>query len=91
MNNLHIEDTDESYCYDGDDMNAMEIDLRVKSNLIPAFKITPTHAFVFYSQNIETIKIDETGFYWKGNLVENDKEIYQLFKNFLKSNGHGLL
>jgi len=30
------------------------------------------------------IKVNSTGFYWRGNLVENDKEIYERFKEFLE-------
>jgi hypothetical protein len=39
---------------------------------------------VFYvGQNNEMMRINKEGFFWKGKLVENDKEIYQKFKEFL--------
>src|ERR1035437_5218340 len=31
----------------------------------------------------EVMKITKEGFFWKGKLVENDKEIYQKFKELL--------
>jgi hypothetical protein len=39
--------------------------------------------FVFRMKNEEIMKITPEGFFWKGKLVENDKEIYQNFKEFL--------
>ena len=37
----------------------------------------------YLGTNNEIIKITKEGFFWKGKLVENDKEIYQKFKEFL--------
>lgn len=38
---------------------------------------------IFKIENEETIKIDENGFYWKGNLVTEDYEIYEKFNEWL--------
>jgi hypothetical protein len=38
----------------------------------------------FLIENEVMIKITKEGFFWKGKLVEEDKEIYQIIKNFLK-------
>jgi hypothetical protein len=37
---------------------------------------------VFYLKSEEVMKITPEGFFWKGKLVENDKEIYQKVKEF---------
>jgi hypothetical protein len=42
-----------------------------------------TDTISFCLQNEVVIKITKEGFFWKGKLVENDKEIYQKFKEFL--------
>ena len=39
--------------------------------------------FTFFLKGEEIMKITPEGFFWKGKLVENDKEIYQKFKEFL--------
>ncbi|MDA3779282.1 MAG: hypothetical protein PF487_03470 [Bacteroidales bacterium] len=38
----------------------------------------------FLIENEVMIKITKEGFFWKCKLVEEDKEIYQIIKNFLK-------
>ena len=38
---------------------------------------------MFYIDNKEYIKINSDGFHWKGNLIENDREIYMNFKTWL--------
>jgi hypothetical protein len=43
----------------------------------------PTYDFIFCIKNEEIVRITPEGFFWKGKLVENDKEIYQKFKEFL--------
>lgn len=43
---------------------------------------------VFSIKNVEFIKFNETGFYYKGNLIEDDKEIYNIFKKFLNNEIH---
>ena len=45
------------------------------------------NSFIFNIKGVEYMKIDEEGFFWKGKLVENDKEIYNNFKKFLKMGG----
>lgn len=44
----------------------------------------PTN-FTFFLKGEEVMKISPEGFFWKGKLVENDKEIYQKFKEFLNT------
>ena len=44
---------------------------------------TELNNIIFSIENEEIIKIAPTGFYWKGNLVEEDKEIYERFKNWV--------
>ena len=40
---------------------------------------------IFYAgQGNEMMRINPNGFYWKGKLVEEDKEIYLKVKEFLK-------
>jgi hypothetical protein len=41
--------------------------------------------FSFFLKKEEIMKITPEGFFWKGKLVENDKEIYQKFKEFLNT------
>jgi|GEM_PF-6857498 len=43
----------------------------------------PINSISFNLKNQEVMRITEEGFFWKGKLVENDKEIYQQFKKFL--------
>jgi hypothetical protein len=39
---------------------------------------------VFKLQNKEIIRINPEGFFWKGKLIAEDKEIYLKFKEFLE-------
>ena len=43
----------------------------------------PNDTFVFTIQNEEYIKLTREGFFYKGNLVTEDKEIYDKFKTWL--------
>lgn len=47
--------------------------------------IQPPNSFNFYLKNGEQpiIVIDETGFKYKGELIEDAGEVYRLFKEFL--------
>ena len=38
---------------------------------------------IFYLEDEEVIKVSPEGFFWKGNLVEEDKEIYKKFKEWV--------
>jgi hypothetical protein len=40
--------------------------------------------FIFCLKNEEVIVIDEVGFKYKGELIEDKGEVYKLFKEFLK-------
>lgn len=40
--------------------------------------------FIFCLKNEEVIVIDEDGFKYKGELIEDKGEVYRLFKEFLK-------
>jgi hypothetical protein len=50
-------------------------------------QITPTNSFVFHSKQDELpiIVIDEKGFQYKGELIEDAGEVYKLFKEFLQT------
>jgi hypothetical protein len=39
---------------------------------------------IFTVGDEETIKISNEGFYWKGDMIENDEEIYDKFKEWLE-------
>jgi hypothetical protein len=39
--------------------------------------------FIFCLKNEEVIVIDEVGFKYKGELIEDKGEVYKLFKEFL--------
>ena len=46
----------------------------------------PPNSFTFYLKNNEPIiVIDEVGFKYKGELIEDGGEIYRLFKEFLQN------
>jgi hypothetical protein len=47
------------------------------------FELGDCHAIVFLIGGDEVIKINEEGFFYKGNLVESDKEIYYNFKEWV--------
>ena len=42
------------------------------------------NSFIFCLNNKEVIVIDEVGFKYKGELIEDKGEVYRLFKEFLK-------
>jgi hypothetical protein len=45
-----------------------------------------TNSIVFYAgQGNEMMRISPDGFFWKGKLVENDKEIYLKVKEFFST------
>jgi hypothetical protein len=47
------------------------------------------NSIVFYAgQGNEMMRINAEGFYWKGNLVEKDKEIYLKVKEFFNMPKH---
>ena len=48
--------------------------------------ILPPESIIFSLKNKEVMKITEEGFFWKGILIENDKEIYHQVKNFFTGN-----
>ena len=50
---------------------------------VPLMSADEEPSFTFTLDNEEVIKINKEGFFWKGNLVEEDKEIYQRFKEWL--------
>ena len=41
------------------------------------------NSFIFCLKNEEVIVIDEVGFKYKGELIEDKGEVYKLFKQFL--------
>ncbi|MFW6220020.1 MAG: KTSC domain-containing protein [bacterium] len=45
--------------------------------------ITTDNEIIFYIGDQEVIKIDKDGFYWKGEMVEVDMEIYDKFVEWL--------
>lgn len=45
---------------------------------------TEPNNIVFYIEEEETIRINEEGFYWKGEFVEDDEVIYQKFKEWIE-------
>ena len=47
------------------------------------FKLDEPNTIVFSIDGEEMIKINEEGFYYKGKLVEDDKEIYHNFKEWV--------
>lgn len=47
------------------------------------FELGEPNTIVLSIGGEEVIKVDEDGFYYKGNLVENDKEIYHNFKEWV--------
>ena len=51
----------------------------------PIDTIMEDNTIVFSIDNEEVIKIDKEGFYWKGELVEHDWEIYDHFKEWLET------
>jgi len=47
--------------------------------------VHPPNSFVFKLKQEEIIRIDEKGFYYKGELIEDAGEVYKLFKEFLQT------
>ena len=47
------------------------------------FELGEPNTIVLSIDGEERIKVDEEGFYYKGKLVENDKEIYHNFKEWI--------
>lgn len=47
------------------------------------FELGEPNTIVLSIDGEERIKINQEGFYYKGNLVENDKEIYNNFKEWV--------
>ena len=47
------------------------------------FELDEPNTIVLSIDGEEIIKVDEEGFHYKGNLVENDKEIYHNFKEWV--------
>lgn len=50
--------------------------------------IQPDNTICFYIEEEEIIKVNDEGFYWKGELVEEDETIYQRFKEWLDTAEH---
>ena len=42
-----------------------------------------SNSIVMRIKDIEYIRVNEKGFFWKGKLIENDNDIYNNFKEFL--------
>jgi hypothetical protein len=49
--------------------------------LMPETELSPS-SILFTVKKEEMMRISEEGFFWKGKLVENDKEIYSIVKEF---------
>jgi len=56
--------------------------INLPTPMIALNTVEPT-SIVFYIENEEVIKLNEEGFHWKGNLIEEDAEIYERFKNWV--------
>ena len=48
------------------------------------FDLNTFNNFIFCLKNEPVIVIDEVGFKYKGELIEDKGEVYRLFKEFLK-------
>lgn len=55
-----------------------------KNDLISTSNAIDKNSIIFNIKNEEIIKINETGFYWKGELITEGKEIYEKFKLFFQ-------
>lgn len=45
--------------------------------------IQPVDSFIFKIKNEVVIRIDDKGFWYKGQLIEDGGEVYRLFKDFI--------
>ena len=89
---LHPEDS--IYCLDSDEGKEVTFEI-VEENIARFIKSgilmdsltvanTPPNSFIFSLKNDEPIiVIDEVGFKYKGELIEDSGEVYKLFKQFL--------
>ena len=60
-------------------------DIILKSANVGYYQLSdhfPPNSIIFTVKKEEMMRISEEGFFWKGNLIENDKEIYSIVKEF---------
>lgn len=57
-------------------------------NNLTTLNTIPENSFTFLLKNEPIIIIDEKGFKYNGELIQDSGEIYELFKKFLKSSNN---
>lgn len=66
-------------------MESNNINIEInKNDLISISNAIDKNSIIFNIKNETIIKINETGFYWKGELITEGKEIYEKFKLFFQ-------
>ena len=49
-------------------------------------KIEPLNEFCFFKDQTEVLKLDEKGFHYKGQTIDDAGEAYRLFMDWMKNN-----
>jgi hypothetical protein len=57
----------------------------INTTIYDELTIPPTNSFIFDLGNNPIIVINEEGFRYKGELIEDVGEVYELFKEYLKN------
>jgi hypothetical protein len=63
--------------------------IKVKEVATTGYTIPHSSLFVCHGDNGEIIRIERNGdFYFKGKLIDNDKQVVEAFRDFLRSQGY---